>query len=320
MNIHKILNKTIATILFAVCFVTSAVSASASTNKISPKGDSDVVSEDLTIEKQFDELLKNSSSLLERQIILKKAHEMNISSESFNENVLSKTDLDILNGIVDIQTSKNNDKKIITNKSTKLSNEVRIQQKVTVAGVSMPDYALWPKIYKQATNTSCSAGTIYTVAKYIGAKPPKQANIMKFWKSKWGVTYPDLPLVRNYMNSYLPGKPSDYVPYVYKKYGGSQKTFNKDLKSNVLHYQPMILNIKNSSGKTNWPYTTNGHFCMCNGLLTWESNKYFIGDPFYFSSYVSGAKANNGELKRTWTQLNNVITNKFGSGSQHYLT
>lgn len=59
---------------------------------------------------------------------------------------------------------------------------------------------------------------------------------------------------------------------------------------------------------------------MCNGLLTWESNKYFIGDPFYFSSYVSGAKANNGELKRTWTQLNNVITNKFGSGSQHYLT
>lgn len=111
------------------------------------------------------------------------------------------------------------------------------------------------------------------------------------------------------------------VTYSVVNYGGSQTTFNTDLKSNVEDRQPMIIHMSNPTSSTaNWPYYTLGHFCICSGLLTWEDNNYFMGDPYYFSSYISSATANDGEHKKTWTQLNTVITNKFGSGSQLYLT
>ena len=64
-----------------------------------------------------------------------------------------------------------------------------------------------------------------------------------------------------------------------------------------------------------------------NGLLTWENNTYFVGDPYYFQTglnssgtatvtYVAAATANNGEHKRTWNQMLTVSTNLFGSGNQ----
>ena len=284
-----------------------------------PKGDADSGLKEESLIDQFVEIFNNCKSEQEREIVLKKAYQMGFNSDEFKNLKLTKNELAIFDADIDSLSVSKIDRKILTPNFID-GGAAKAASGVTVAGVTMPTYALWPTIYKQATSTYCSAGTVYTVGKYIGANPPSQSSIMSFWKSQWGVTYPDLPLIRNYMNLHLPGKKSSYVPYVYKKYAGSQKTFNTDLKNNVLNYQPMIIIMKNPSGTTNWPYKTNGHFCMCNGLLTWENNKYFMGDPYYFSSYVSSATANNGEHKRTWTQLNNVITNKFGSGSQYYLT
>lgn len=316
----KTLSKLIATTLFIVCLGTATIPVSAATNEVMPKGDSDYTTEYLSVEEQFNELLQNSSSAGERQIILKKAFDMGVSAEELDKTTLSDADLKILNGTALPQNANIANRRIMIGNVSNVKDDVAIQPNATVAGVSMPDYALWPTIYKQVNSTSCSAATVYTVGKYIGANPPSQANIMKFWKSQWNVTYPDLPLMRNYLNLHLPGKPSDYVPYVYKKYAGNQTTFNKDLKNNVINRQPMIILMKNSSGTSNWLYTTNGHFCICSGLLTWENNRYFMGDPYYFSSYVRSATANNGEHKRTWGELNQVIANRFGSGSQYYLT
>lgn len=283
-----------------------------------PKGDSDFGRREETLIDQFVDLLNGCKTEQERVIILKKAHQMGVGANEFKNVTLSESDLSIFNGKADVSISSRNGRRILTPNHT--IGTAKATTKAVVAGVSMPGYALWPTIYKQQTSTYCSAATVYTVAKYIGATPPSQSAIMNFWKSQWGVTYPDLPLVRNYMNLHLPGKPSTYVQYVNKTYAGNQTTFNKDLKNNVLNYQPMILLMRNTSGTTNWPYVTNGHFCICNGLLTWENNKYFIGDPYYFSSYVPGATANNGEHKKTWNQLNAVITSRFSSGTQNYLT
>ena len=286
-----------------------------------PKGDSDNELVEESLIDQFVDILNNCKSEQEREIVLLKAHQMGINADEFKNVKLTKRDLTIFDATIDLADLSKNERRILTPDCNYAESSVtKAASRVTVAGVSMPTYALWPKIYKQETKTYCSAATVYTTAKYIGATPPSQAKIMSFWDSEWGVTYPDLPLIRNYMNYHLPGKQSKYVPYVNKTYAGSQTTFNKDLKNNVENRQPMILHMRNSSGTTNWPYTTSGHFCICSGLLTWENNKYFIGDPYYFSQYVSGATANNGEHKRTWSQLNKVITNRFGSGAQNYLT
>lgn len=120
------------------------------------------------------------------------------------------------------------------------------------------------------------------------------------------------------MNYHLPDKKSSYVDYVVRYYNGSQTTFNTDLKNNVLNYQPMMIMISNT-GTTNWPFKTNGHACLVNGLITWENNRYFIGDPYYFSTYVSGA-GNDGEHKRTWSELNASIQSRFGIEDAQYLT
>lgn len=305
----------IATLTIVTAF-TSTISAYAKTADIVPKGDSEYVTDNVSLEEQFNELLLNSSSAQERQIILNKARQMDIDIESLSIDAMSIEETSIFNNNK-INSVDRTDRRILTNNA---NTGISTQANVTVAGVSMPDYALWPTIYKQQKSDWCSAGTVYTVGKYIGANPPSQQTIMDFWDSQWGVVYPDLPLIRNYMNLHLPGKSSDYVSYVYKNYAGSQTTFNKDLKNNVLNYQPMILNMKNASGTTNWPYTTNGHFCICSGLITWENNKYFIGDPYYFTTYVSSATKNDGEHKKTWAQLHQVIKNRFGTTSQYYLT
>ena len=283
-------------------------------NANGPKGDLDYNTENQSLVSQFDVLLDSCTSEEERYIVLKKACDMGLQADEISMiTVLSNTEKNLFKEKNKITHSNIRQSRII--KSTNPG------AKVTVAGVSMPDYALWPTIYKQATSSYCSAATIYTAGSFIGANPPSQATIMNTWQTNWGVTLPDLPLMRNYMNNVLPGKPSDYVPYVHRVYSGNQTTFNTDLKNNVLNYQPMILLMRNNTtSTTNWPYKTSGHFCICSGLLTWESNKYFIGDPYYFSSYVSGATANNGEHKKTWTQLNTVITNRFGSGNQAYVT
>jgi hypothetical protein len=79
----------------------------------------------------------------------------------------------------------------------------------------------------------------------------------------------------------------------------------------------MVFAMKNSTTSTaNWPYKTDGHYSICSGLLTWENNQYFIGDPYYFSGYVAGA-GNTGYHNKSWGQLNTVITNSHGSGNQH---
>jgi len=301
--------KKILSILLALAIVAGLSSTALAAN---PKGDADTVTPAQPLAEQFEELLLNVTLPEQRQLILEKAADMGIVAADLPNASLSSDDLAILNGGAVAQKSASSKRAVLTNPNP--------PTRVVVAGVDMPNYCLWPTIYKQSTSTYCSAGTVYTVGKYIGANPPAQASIMAFWQSQWSVTYPDLPLIRNYMNLHLPGKPSNYVSYVHKVYGGNQTTFNTDLKSDVLKYQPMILHMKNSSGTTNWPYTTDGHFCICDGLLTWESNLYFIGDPYYFTSYVSGATANNGEHKKTWSQLNTVITNRHGSGNQCYLT
>lgn len=316
MKRYAILKYILSTVLCVSCFLTTFTSVSATDGNVLPKGDSDVITTDMTEIEQLEELLLNSSSKQEREAVLKKAYQMGFNETDFTNISLSESDIEIFKGNLTTTNSVKN--RAVLRASSSMASVASTTD--IVAGVSMPDYALWPTIYKQYNKSSCSAATVYTVAKYIGATPPSQEEIMAFWFDEWKKPLPDLPLMRNYLNNHLSGKPSDYIPYAYKKYAGDQTTFNTMLKNNVLNYQPMILLIKNSSGTTNWPYTTNGHFCICSGLLTWENNKYFIGDPYYFTGYVSGATANNGEHKRTWTQLNNVITNKFGSGLQYCLS
>ena len=319
MKKYKIVKRLIATMLSVSCAFSSLATINAFALSATPKGDADILSPVQPLEEQFEEMLLDASSTNERQMILKKAYQMGIDVEDLSNISLSTSELAILNGDVTIQKNNVVSRAVITAPNSSGSNISTMSTGATVAGVVMPTYALMPTIYKQQTSTYCSAATVYTAGKYFGANPPSQQTIMNFWQSQWGVQYPDLPLIRNYMNLHLPDKPSDYVKYVHKVYGGSQTTFNTDLKNNVLNYQPMILHMRNNSGTTNWPYTTSGHFCICSGLLTWENNKYYIGDPFYFSTYVSGA-GTVGTHNRTWSQLNTVITNRHGSGNQAYLT
>lgn len=303
---------------------TLLIPASATNEDLLPKGDSIYYTKDETLVEQFNEMLQNCTSLNERTMILFKANQMGLTSEDFNEVDLSENDLLVLNGQVNIDIASDATDRAIIEAQDNASEKSKKQvggTRTVVAGVDMPSYALMPTISKQATSTYCSAATVHTVGTYISATPKTQAQIMADWQTYWGVTYPDLPLVRNYMNNKLSGKPSTYVNYVVNTYGGNQTTFNTDLKNNVLNYQPMILLLRHtSSDPGSWPYNTSGHFCVCNGLLTWENNRYFIGDPYFFLTYCSNATNDNGQHKRTWSQLNTAITNKFGSGSQKVLT
>lgn len=258
------------------------------------KGDSDIVREYEPLSEQFADLLNNCSTMAEREIILDKAHKMGLTTKDLASQRLSARDEAILNGKITIQRSTAPNRKMLINKYQTQS-----------INTQMPNYCLWPTIYKQELDTYCSAATIYTVGKYIGATPLPQSTIMGYWPTI-GYTYPDLPLIRNYLNNILSNKPVNYVPYAWVEYF-DQSDFNNYLSNNVLNYQPMILHLRSVSG---WPYTTDGHFCICNGLLTWEDNQYFIGDPYYFAQYVSTATNNNGELKVYWNILDNAIRSK----------
>ncbi len=288
-----------------------------STNGVAPSGVSDSIHPVKPLEEQFVELLLNCDSSEQREVILKKAANMGITANDLKNVPISEKEVSILTNVALFNaqgaTGSFTDRRTLTKDLG-----LRASTYSVVAGVDMPDYVLWPKIYCQETNVWCSAATIETVGKYIGANPPPQEEIMNKWE-EWGYPYPTIEKVGKYLNEELPGKKSSYVPYVVKEYHNSQSTFNADLKNNVLNYQPMIIFMKDSTG-ANWPYWTNGHASIVNGLVTWEDNVYFIGDPFYFSKYVRSATANNGEHKRTWDELNAVIRNKYGAGYEKYLT
>jgi len=268
------------------------------------KGDADFVSREESLAEQFEALLLNCTSLEERQLTLEKAGYMGIIATDLANVPLSSDDLAILNGTVPAQrTALTNRPAVITGPATR----------VIVANVDMPNYCLWPTIYKQTYSNWCSAGTMYTTLMYIKGSSPTQQTMVNYWTSgidpKKSYFPPDLQLMRNYVNSNTPSSVRNYVHRTAAQYGNSQTVLNTDLKKNVQDYQPMIINMK-STNTTDWPYTTGGHFCVVNGLLTWESNQYFIGDPYYFTQYVSGATANNGEHKKTWAKLSAVLSNK----------
>lgn len=314
------MNKTKMFKLIIMCFLTmclsfatplsSYVSAYNTGDVDTPKGDCASFSEIEPLAEQLKESLIKAETTEKRQIILQKASLFGLNEIDFKGVYLSENEKSILCGET---KSKHFAKK--QNKSI-VSAPTNIASRTVVAGVNMPDYVLAPIIYKQEKRDWCSAGTIQTVLNYVGATSPSQQTIMNAWQLNWHVPYPDLPYIRNYINPLLP---SDYGDYATVVYGGSQEIFNSAIQFDVLQYQPTIIHMANNTTSTaNWPYKTDGHFCICNGLLTWENNKYYMGDPFYFSTYVSGA-GNVGTHNRTWSQLNTVITNKFGSGSQMIL-
>lgn len=193
--------------------------------------------------------------------------------------------------------------------------QVTAASTIYVAGVPMPTYALRPTIIKQETKDRCSAAVIQTVLKYMGATYPSQTTIMAAWgKSSAGAQYyPTFTQLKNYINA---RKPSSYTDYVLVVYAGNQYDFNTMLKFGVEHFQPMLLLMSNPTSSTaNWPYKTDGHFSLCNGILTWDKNDYFIGDPYYFPGY-GGITGSIGEHQKAWGKLNSVIKNKHGSGNQ----
>ena len=309
---------TIVVFVLITVFAGSLFSVNAEETNAVPIGDSAVIpySEYQSVEEQLREMLLECKTDKQRQMLMKKAYQLGIDRTSFDGLNLSENELSILQGeTCSADVSAGSQKRsIITSDSAKIR-----QSRTVVAGGDMPDYVLRPSIYWQDKSDYCSAATIVIIADYLGANAPEQATIMKYWKNTCGVTYPDLPLVRNYLNNVITGKPDDYVRYVYKKYAGSQNVFNADLKNNVLNYQPMVILMK-SVNTSEWPYITPGHFCVCSGLFTWEGNKYFIGDPYYWTRYLSSVPNAYGEHKVSWTNLNNVIGRKFGFGSQYYLT
>lgn len=294
--------------IFSLAFSVSA-SDSADAMNGAMRGDAATVGPAESLAEQVEKLLPGSSPE-QRLRLLEKAAVLGVDSADLPNVTLSKAEQAVLNGSASVDKPA-----LASQKAILTAPAVSTRDTTTVAGVAMPDYALWPTIYKQERSDWCSAATIQTVLKYIGVTSPSQSTIMNYWKSL-GYTYPDLPLVRNYLNARLP---SSYVSYVQNIYAGDQTAFNRCIKYDVENYQPTILLMRNTSSyanyQTNLPYTTNGHFCICSGLLTWEGNQYFIGDPYYFSGYVNGA-GTTGEHKKTWTKLNKVINNRFGSGQE----
>lgn len=292
-------------LIFCIAF-SSFVSANAfeTTSTSVQRGSAIELGEVVSNVNQIKELLRNCNSTTKRQMILEKAVVNGVTASDLSDVALSDTDKAILNQTIDVVSPSNFSTKSV------LRNPTQNTRGTIVANVDMPDYALWPTIYMQEENDYCSAATIQTVLQYITESSPTQTTIM----NAWGGGYPTIVQLMNYINNRLG---EEYNPYYQQVYAGNQTTFNVCLKWDVENYQPMII-LMSSSDKTNWPYRTGGHFCICNGLLTWEDNKYFMGDPFYFSTYVSGA-GNVGTHNKTWSQLNTVITNKFGTSNACFL-
>lgn len=278
----------ILTISMMVSFNVSAANASVKPTK----------SSDRTLLLEIDKLLKESTSS-EREKLLEKVSYAGITQNDLSGVLLTDKEIAVLGGIISITKSPQLDKRILKAPS---SSGFSLH-----STTSMPDYALWPDIYMQETGIWCRAGVIQTVLMYISGSSPSQQTIVNNCLAS-------LPYMANYLNQ---NKPDNYTDYLYSLYGGDQDEFNRRLAYDVSHYQPLVFAMKNNTtSKANWPYKTGGHYSICAGLLTWDNDQYFIGDPFYFPKYVAGAKG-DGYHKKTWTQLNTVITNSHGVGNQH---
>lgn len=315
----KFFAKIFSIVLTVVFVLTIGFTANAEQVSGAPRGDSVVTpySEYPSVEEQLIEMLSECSTSQERKMIMKKAYQLNIDESAFDGVTLNSEERTLLRkGEEKVSSYSVNtvNRKIIT-APTSYSRIARD----SVAGVDMPDYVLSPSIFWQEQSDYCSAATIVIVSDYLGANTPTQAEIMSHWVA-CGAKYPDLPMMRNYLNNTLTGKPDNYVKYVVKQYNkGDQKVFNTALKNNVLNYQPMIILMK-SKNTSQWPYITDGHFCVCNGLLTWEDNQYFIGDPYYWTKYLTDTPKIYGKHKVSWKNLDDVIGNRFQGGTQYFLT
>ncbi len=253
---------------------------------------------------QFEELLLKSNGDI-REKLLEKAAFAGITPDDLSNITLSASDVAVLNQKTFAKSQAKNSKRILTSSV----NIAAVANASLYSTADMPDYSLWPTIYKQQTSSWCRAGVIQTVLMYIKGSSPSQSTIVNNCAAS-------LSTMCTYVNSFLPLE--EYVLYSYGKYGGDQETFNRWLSFDVNAYMPMMFAMKNATtSTTNWPYYTNGHYSICCGYLTWENNQYFIGDPYYFSEYVASATADDGYHKKTWAQLNTVITNSHGANNQH---
>lgn len=278
----------ILTISMMVSFNVSAANASVKPTK----------SSDRTLLLEVNKLLQESTPA-KREKLLEKISYVGITPNDLSGVLLTDREITVLEKSISITKPSQLNKRILKAPS---SSGVSLH-----STTSMPDYALWPNIYMQETGTWCRAGVIQTVLMYINGSSPSQQTIVNNCLAS-------LPNMANYLNQ---NKPDDYADYLYSLYGGDQDEFNWRLAYDVNHYQPLVFAMKNNTTSTaNWPYKTGGHYSICAGLLTWENNQYFIGDPFYFPKYVAGANG-DGYHKKTWTQLNTVITNSHGAGNQH---
>lgn len=256
---------------------------------------------------QFEKLLLESKGDI-REKLLTKAAFAGITPDDLSNIVLSANDVALLNQKTFTKDQAKSNQRILMPSTTTVtsSNEPSLY-----STNDMPDYALWPIIYKQQTSSWCRAGVIQTVLMYIKDSSPSQNTIINIDDCD-----ASLSAMCTYVNDRLPIE--EYVWYAYAKYGGDQETFNRWLSFDVNAYMPMMFAMKNATtSTTNWPYYTNGHYSICCGYLTWENNQYFIGDPYYFSDYVPSATANDGYHKKSWTKLNTVITNSHGQNNQH---
>ncbi|MDR1464119.1 MAG: hypothetical protein LBJ11_02300 [Oscillospiraceae bacterium] len=174
-------------------------------------------------------------------------------------------------------------------------------------------------VYRQEQNTFCAAGTVQTALKcipWIGSRfGASQTTIM----NNVG-TGPALQTVINYVNSLMTIFSASYTGqwdhYEIQSFaGGDHDLFDTCLNYSVYWKQPMIFTMS-SPNKTNWPYTTTGHFVTVYG----SSNRtnYSVGDPYYFTDYVAAATSNNGKLPTTWTKLLYVNRKLHGTGSEKF--
>lgn len=284
-----------------ICFmlvVSMMVSFNVSAAGVSTKPDK---LSDENLLSQIEESLLNSTPV-EREKLLEKASYAGITSKDLADISLSDREVAILEQKISIAKPLQPNKRILKAPSYSPS----VAGATLYSATSMPDYALWPDIYMQEQGTWCRAGVIQTVLMYIKGSSPSQQTIINNCAAR-------LPSMAEYINQY---KPDEYASYLYTKYGGDQEEFNRCLAYDVLHYQPLIFAMKNTRSTENWPYKTGGHYAICAGYLTWANNEYFIGDPFYFPEYVTGAKG-DGYHNKTWFQLNTVITESHGEGDQH---
>lgn len=190
IKIKKKMFSAVICVMMVIGIMGSAFGVSADSDEIST---TPVKISDKMLVSQIEELLLDSSPA-ERELLLEKVSYAGITSNDLPNVSLSKNEVAILEGKVSITKQTQTNKRILTASSNSIqSTGASLYTPMTnVAGVDMPDYALWPTIYKQKDVSSCSAGTVYTILQYIKGSSPSQTQIMSDWQSIWGVTIPDL--------------------------------------------------------------------------------------------------------------------------------